>query len=67
MKKYENENFHFNANFFQLKIIYLKLKESMRKKDSQIGDTERDRLIEHSKRIGIDVIFKQNERQSLKL
>ena len=47
--------------------IYLKLKESIRKKDSQIGDTERDRLIEHGKRIGVDVIFKQNDRQSLKL
>ena len=43
------------------------LKESFRAKYNQLGDFERERLIEHGKRIGIDEILKQNERQSLKL
>ena len=45
---------------------YLRLKESIQKKDSQLGDIERDRLIEHGKRTGINEKLKQNERQSLK-
>ena len=45
---------------------YLRLKESIQKKDSQLDDIERDRLIEHGKRTGINEKLKQNERQSLK-
>ena len=33
---------------------YLRLIESIRTKDGQVGDIERDRLIDHSKRIGFD-------------
>ena len=45
---------------------YLRLKKIIIIKDSQLDDIERDILIEHNKRIGIDQILKQNERQSLK-
>ena len=45
----------------------LKLKESIRTKGCQLVDIERDRLVEHSKRIGINKILKQNESQSQKL
>ena len=37
---------------------YLRLKESIRTKDCQQGDIERNRLIEHGKRIGINEILK---------
>ena len=46
---------------------YLILKENIRIKDSQLGEIERNRLIKHNRRIGIDKILKQNEGQSLKL
>ena len=49
----------------KLKKNHLRLKEWIKTKVSQLGDTERDRVIEHGKRIGIDKILKQNERQSL--
>lgn len=35
--------------------------------DSQLGDIEQDRLIDHEKKIGIKEVLIQNERQSLKL
>ena len=38
------------------------MKENIRNKYSQRGNTERDLLIEHEKGIGIDEIIKQNER-----
>ena len=40
---------------------HFRLKESIRSKDEQLNDFERDRLIEHGKKI------KQSERLSLKL
>ena len=43
---------------------YLRPKESIRTKDSQLGDIERDRLIEHSKRIGINEIQAQLDTKS---
>ena len=46
---------------------YLSLKASIRVKDTQLGDIERKRLIEHGKRIRINEILKQKERQKLKL
>ena len=39
---------------------YFRLKESIRAKDDQLSDIERDRLIEHGKRVG------QNERLNKK-
>ena len=33
---------------------YLRLKEIIRTKDSQVGDIQRGRLIQHSKKTGID-------------
>ena len=39
----------------------------MRTIDSQLGDIEQDRLIDHEKKIGIKEVLIQNERQSLKL
>lgn len=45
---------------------YLKLKEIIRTKYSELGEIETDRLIQHGKKIGIDEILKQNERWSLK-
>ena len=44
---------------------YLRVEEIIRTKDSQL-DIERDTLIEHGKRIGINEIIKQNEGQILK-
>ena len=41
---------------------YLKLKEIIRTKYSELGEIETDRLIQHGKKIGIDEILKQNER-----
>ena len=46
---------------------HFRLEESIRAKDNQLGDFEQDKLIEYSKRIGIDEIYRQNDRQSLKL
>ena len=46
---------------------HFRLKESVRAKDNQQGDIEGDKLIKHGKRIEIDEILRQNERQSLKL
>ena len=45
----------------------LRLKNSIRTKNSLQGDVEKDRLIEHGNRIGIHEILKQNDRQSLNL
>ena len=56
-----------NSNHEELTLMineeqkYFRLKESIRAKDDQLSDNERDRLIEHGKKIG------QNERLSLKL
>ena len=49
--------------------IFLGLKKTSEEKtvSNQLGDIERDRLIEHGKKIGIDKILKQNERQCLKI
>ena len=46
---------------------FLRLKESIKRKDSQLGDIKRDRLIQHGKNNGISELLKQNERPSLKL
>lgn len=46
---------------------YLSLKASIRVKDTQLGDIQRNRLTGHGKRIRITEIFKQKERQNLKL
>ena len=46
---------------------FIRLKESIRRKDSQLGDIKRDSLIQHGKIIGINELLKQNEKQSLKL
>ena len=46
---------------------YFKLRGRVRINVSQRVDLERDSSIEHGKRIGIDKILKQNERQNLKL
>ena len=43
------------------------MEESIRVKEDQLGDFERDRLIEHDKRIGTDEMLRQNKRQHLKL
>ena len=40
---------------------YFRLKENIRAKDNDLGDIEKDRLIEYNKGM------RQNERQSLKL
>ena len=44
---------------------YFRLKESIRPKEDCLGDIDRDRLTEHSKRIRINKILNENE--SLKL
>ena len=41
---------------------YHRFKDSIRIKDSQEGDIQRNRLLEHSKHISGNEIFKQNER-----
>ena len=46
---------------------FLRLKETIKRKDSQLGDIKRDRLIQHGKNNGINELLKQNERPSLKL
>ena len=46
---------------------YRSLNESIRTNDSQLGDTERDRLMEHGKRIDIDEILREGETQNLNL
>ena len=46
---------------------YLRLKESFRTKDSHLGNVERNRLIEHGKKVGTDETIEQNEKQSEKL
>ena len=46
---------------------YRSMKESIRTNESQLGDIERDRLIGHGKRIGIDEILRDGERQNLNL
>ena len=46
---------------------YRRLKDSIRTKDSQGGDIEKDRLIDYDKLTGVDEILRQNYRQSLKL
>lgn len=46
---------------------YFRPKESIRAKEDQLGNIERDTLIEQGKRIEIDEMQRQNERQSLKL
>ena len=46
---------------------FLRLKESIKRKGSQLGDIKRDRLIQHGKNNGISELLKQNERPSLKL
>ena len=45
----------------------LRLKENISRKDRQLSDIERDKLIGHVKRIGIDEILKQNGTRSLEL
>ena len=40
---------------------YQELKESIRMMNSQRGDTEKIKLIEKGKKIGIDEIIKRNE------
>ena len=42
---------------------YFRLTKSTIVKDSRLGDTERNKLIEHHKRVGIDEILKRNDRQ----
>ena len=44
----------------------LQLKKSIRTKDNQLDDIERDRMIEHGKRIKLKEIPMYNEKQSLK-
>ena len=46
---------------------FLRLKESIKRKDSQLGDIKRDRLIQHGKNNKINELLKQNERPNLKL
>lgn len=46
---------------------YRSLNESIRTNDSQLGDIERDRLMEHGKRIDIDEILREGETQNLNL
>ena len=46
---------------------FLRLKESIKRKDSQLGDIKRDRLIQHGKNNEINELLKQNERPNLKL
>ena len=46
---------------------YRSLKESIRTNESQLGDIERDKLIGHGKRIGIDEILRDGERKNLNL
>ena len=46
---------------------YRSLNESSRTNNSQLGDIERDRLMEHGKRIGIDEILREGETQNLNL
>ena len=45
---------------------YYRLKDGMRTKDIQRGNIEKDRLIQHDKRIEVDEILRQNKRQSQK-
>lgn len=46
---------------------YLRLKDSIRTKDSQRADIEGDRLIEHGKGISVDEILRKDEKRILKL
>ena len=46
---------------------YHRLKDRIRRKYSQQGDIERDRLIKYDKRIRANEIHKQNKNRSLKL
>lgn len=46
---------------------YLRLKDSIRTKDSQRADIEGDTLIEHGKGIGVDEILRKDEKRILKL
>ena len=46
---------------------YRRLNDYIRAKDNQQDDIERDRLVEHAKRIGLDETLTQNETQSLKI
>ena len=41
---------------------YRRQKENIRRKCSQLDNIERNILIEHDKKIGIDEIIRQNER-----
>ena len=45
---------------------YFRPKESIKAKDNQLGDIEWGRLVKHGKRIGIDEVLWQKDRQSLK-
>lgn len=45
---------------------YLRLKERIRTKGNKLGDIERDRLIEHSKRIKINEILSRTKEKSMK-
>ena len=45
---------------------YYRLKDGMRTKDIQRGNIEKDRLIQHDKRIEVDEVLRQNKRQSQK-
>ena len=47
------------------KNIILGWKKSIRIKDSQLGDIDSDRLIEHGKGVKTDGTLKQNKRQSI--
>ena len=46
---------------------YLMLKKSIRIKDCQRCDIEKNIIKKHGKRTGVDEILKGNEKQSLKL
>ena len=45
---------------------HLRLKENIKTKDSQLLDIKKDRLIEHSKRIEMDEILRQNKKKKSK-
>ena len=42
---------------------HLRLAETIKTKDNQLGGLERDRLIEHGKKIGVNELLKQKRTQ----
>ena len=56
-----------NISHEELPLVnYLRLKKNIMTKDNQLGDIEMNISIKYDKRVGIDQILKQNDRQSLK-